>query len=305
MKFLLIIFNIYICFNSLADDNLNFSIGAGRKISNYHLIAEEMCELFNHNNHVCNAVISKGSLNNLEMLINDRIEFGFIQNDHIIDYNNNYAAKGQEILPILNLYKEALTIITSHESEINSFYDLNGATITTMGSSGGARLVLEYLIKYMPNNFKVNFDDNISESEVVNSVCEQKVGAFALMVSHPNIMISEINRECAVKFIEIPYSLINRLKDVKNNGYFKHVIPGNTYDGIYFQALTIGTYNSIAANITEEPKLINKLLSKLEASFKADNSKMILKKLTDDFIEPEENIIHPIAKKYFADRRKK
>ncbi|AZL15374.1 TAXI family TRAP transporter solute-binding subunit [Rickettsiales endosymbiont of Stachyamoeba lipophora] len=293
-------FILFLTYSSFlnADSDINFNIGAGRKIGNYHLIAEEICAYFNSNKQQrCNVVISKGSHHNLDMLSNNKIDFAFLQYDHLIDYNK-YAKANQKITPIVRLYNETLTIITTADSSINNFYDLKGKTVSTNGPNGGSRTVINYLARNLGHDFKINFADHIVDNHLINKLCNKKIDALSLMVSHPNILVNEINNECPIKFVEIPNNLINNLSDLQELGYFKFVIPDSVYKGIIYPTLTIGTHNMIVANSKESDPLVYNLLQVTYDILYSNTNKSLIHKVEGTFRKPPEEM-HPSAERFF------
>lgn len=284
---------------SFAGDHYHITINSGKRFNNYNIISEELCSYLNSNGHNCKIVLSSGSYDNLELIVNNRIDFSFLQLDHLINFRKNTNNKNV-ILPILKIYDESLSIITVADSDINSFYDLHGKKISTNGPNGGSRLMLNKLSQIIGDEFKIKFEDNIVENDLIESLCNGEIDAISIATTHPSIFINEINRECAIKFIEISSSIINQYSDLKDDGYYKYVIADNVYKGISYPTTTIATNNILAVGENESEMAVYVFLKAIYDVLHDPNNKFLFQRMNSDFSPPKIDFnLHPGAEKFF------
>ncbi|MBN8827326.1 MAG: TAXI family TRAP transporter solute-binding subunit [Sphingobacteriia bacterium] len=281
---------------------------SGDKLGLYYTIADLFCYIQDHVNqkNICDAIESKGSRDNINLIKNKQAEFGIIQMDHLYDdYLNNPDTK---IRSIIRVYPETFTLIVKKNSDIWSIKDLQKIKKLGIGQSGGAKSLLTKLMEEVEVDYnKITFDSNYTSTNMPDAICEDKIDAAAFMIAHPNAMLQEIAKECEVRLIPVSESLANRIMD-KYKFYHKDVIRDNLYPGIIMPVFSLSTYAVIAGLDNNNEKQVFDFVKNVANNLKyLRKSHEALNELEVDNFLPSEDVGMPLHKgtRLFFDKMEK
>tara|TARA_E500000178_G_scaffold327916_1_gene357429 strand:+ start:6281 stop:7492 length:1212 start_codon:yes stop_codon:yes gene_type:complete len=233
-----------------------YIIGTGEHDTPYEVFGRA---LNNINNNVMNIKYTKGSLENLKLLENNKIDLCLCQEDLYYDNTFGNNKKYKNIRFLCGLYDELYFLIVPKDSPINLFGDLkNGFTINdspfilgTSDENGGSLHILKQLCKYKninlkkvePNEQITNEDENILyyTSQPINTnfnlLINKKINAI-FYISGPKLSyIVNISQIFPVKFIPFnyeEYKILNQIK-IYNNTKRLIKIKENLIDSIETQ----------------------------------------------------------------------
>ena len=248
--FLLLTFLSFITFSVRAD---SIKIASGSTNGAYYPTALQICELINKNNSIvkCEAIQSSGSINNIELLKSEKVDFAMIQSDiakDVLDGTGIFFGDEpyQDIRFVLSLFDEYLTIISKDESGILTFSDLNDKKIGVNLSGSGAKSGLLVALKYY-NFLKTPEIINTSESLMALKLCDQEIDAVVTFSAHPNSLVQNITSLCNTEFVAIDPLKIESIT-AANPIYKGAILNSGPYANISHPVNTIKTKNIIVTS---------------------------------------------------------
>ncbi len=252
-------------------------IAAGVMGGTYYPVALQICNLITKYSPItkCEVTATSGSINNLNLLASDKVDFAFVQSDVAKD-----AIKGQgvflnqkpynDLRLVLNLFPEVFSMIVKDELGVINFSDLSGRSIGINLKGSGAKSGLLTLFKY----FKFEKEPqiiHIVDSQMYSKLCDNEVDSIVLFTGHPSGVIGQITSSCDVEFISIdPLKLDNLLVD--NTIYERAILPAKSYVGISRNASSFATRALLVTNSdqnSDKVNLLNKILKRYFEEFKS------------------------------------
>ena len=259
------------------DDSKNIKIAAGAMHGVYYLVALELCDMVEKHSAIssCEVLPTSGSLNNLSLLLSNKVDFAFSQSDLAHDA---HKAQGifvnqspyKDLRLILNLFPELYTMITRKDTGISRFSDASGAKIGVNLRGAGAKSGLMKVLKYFKfeNEPRVT---QVSDSKMSGKLCDKEVDIVVLFTGHPSGIVEEIIEKCEVDFVSIDKFKLNTLVD--NESFYEHsVIPAKIYKGISRETSSFATRAILVANSEtsrEKVNLLTKIIRRNFDEFKA------------------------------------
>lgn len=154
-----------------------------------------------------NIATTTGSVNNIEMLLKENADFGFVQNDILY-----YALEGQEMYEenkqrgvsvVGNLYTESAQFVVNASTDIMTIPDLNGKTVAVgeygTATEAAARKILEaYGITYDMITVKYQ-----SFSKAMDGLSSGSIDAAFAISSLPSANILEYSQTREIRLLPI------------------------------------------------------------------------------------------------------
>ena len=258
---------IFITFAAGARDQqlLFFTVGSGDVTGGYFSAAQAICTTINYaeNGKVhCSPDPSSGSLYNLSMLKKGELDFALVQSDwHRYAYEGKDIFSGQAAMTglrsVMGLYPEAITIIVSAESGINSLADLIGKRID-MGFPSSGRFAsitrLFELLDIESSDFKGVF--GFTQGRAIDELCANHIDATVLIVGHPNSNVSRAMSECGAKMISFDGPVIETSLGAATD-YQKAVVTSTTYPALESDIISYAVYSTIVTRADVAPELVD------------------------------------------------
>ncbi|MBX7146911.1 MAG: TAXI family TRAP transporter solute-binding subunit [Alphaproteobacteria bacterium] len=277
--FILILFILFCSYSTLyAQNNPNkvVFIGTGPVVGVYFPAGGAICLVSNTKmielGLRCAVESSEGSFENLQRLRDHSLDFSIVQSDW-----QNYAFTGtgpfeklgafKELRSIFSLYAEAITVVVRKDSNITKFTDLKNKRVN-IGLPGTAqRALIESLfarfnwqISDMPNALEIDMNQQ------AQSLCNNKLDAFILPVSHPNGAIEEATRSCAAVLIDVQGPEIDQF--VTSTPYLaKTTIPAGLYIGNTHNVNTFGLKATFVTTTAMSNDMVYELVKSIFEDF--------------------------------------
>ena len=250
---------------------------------------------------------SGGSVANVNLLKEGKVDIGFVQND--ITY---YAAHGTEMFKgkqvgslkaLTCLYPETEQIVTTKDTGIKSIADLKGKRVSVgpagSGSEANARQVLE--------EAGLTYDDikpqYLSLADASNAMKDGNVDANFCTGASPTAAIQDLAAVRDVVVIPVEGDLAAKLMK-KYPFYAKDVVPANTYKGVSQDVHTIAVKCMLVTTDKMSDELgynvVKALYGNLDAMKAAHNvGKFITKKTAKEGLSID---LNKGAEKYFNEK---
>lgn len=210
-------------------------IGTGSTAGTYFPLGTAMAKIFNTylENVVSSAVVSQGSIDNVNMIENKGIQLGFAQNDIVY-----YAFQGvrmfeqnkkESLRGIATLYPEVIHLILRGDSQIVDLGELVGQKIGMGPQGSGTAVNAEQILKAYGIYEKI-LPVYLTFDEATDQVANGNIAAAFLTIGTPAKAVTDLGERTGVKILPIGQEIIETLKE-DYPFYTKVTIPGGTYKG--------------------------------------------------------------------------
>lgn len=299
------IFSVFLtCNNAYANQEPKiFKIGTGSILKGYYSIGLDLCKTIigdekKQENTKCEVVSTNGSIENLELLKQGKIDLALVQANIAVEAYEGigyYSDKDKmsNLRQLLSLHDEFFTIIVKDEDKIKFFADLEGKKITNgpdFSSSNITYNEVASLYKFVkePEDVNINYEDSIEK------FCNKEMDAIIMMVGHPNPLVNLIANRCEIDFVSLENAKIEELSK-QNRAFHKVILHKGLYPGITDDQTTvkvssilvtredvdsnmldkfIGAFHRNVANF----RLSNYLLNNIDLNYFADTKNFVLPK---------------------------
>lgn len=220
-----------------------FTIFSGDGKASYYQVARGICNVFNRHylksGFECEAIESKGSAKNLELLARGDADFAIIKSS---EFNQFFIKDSKELQNktnfISNLHEEYLTILAQKNLKIKSIANL-GDRIVNPGSIGStSALIIE---KYL-TDFAIKPKEivNFGAAKSFEILCDKKIDAWIYFIGHPNSEYKQALEKCDLELVSASAQEINNF--LKIAPFFKKTyLPKNFYSSLKSDLKTIST----------------------------------------------------------------
>ncbi len=272
LRFLLSFVLLTYSFVSFSAPVSNLKIAAGVVGGTYYPVALQMCNFISKYSPItkCEVVATSGSINNLNLLATEKVDFAFVQSDiarDAVKASGIFAGQKpySDLRLALNLFPEIFTMIVRDEKGVVNFSDISGMRLGVNLKGSGAKSGLMVLFNY----FQFSKDPqiiHILDAQMPTKLCDNEVDAVVLFTGHPSGIVSKITSSCDVEFISIdPFKLENIVAE--NPVYEKFLLPSRSYTGISRSATSFATRAVLVGNLDQDPDKVNLLRNIISKNF--------------------------------------
>ena len=204
----------------------------------------------------CEAVTTKGSIDNLIGIKKGTFDLAIVQSDvqyHAVNGTGTFANIGavRGIYGLFSAHPEALAIVTKKDSGIMTLKDLVGQHIdigkVTSGTNATMRLLFEAMGLPLSSFSQVA---TLDIKDQYGAICGRKVDATAFLAGHPNGNVNKLIKLCDVNFIGLSNATVDRL--IASAPYYVGaLIPKDAYGEMLDDVPTVG----LAATVMASDKL--------------------------------------------------
>lgn len=207
-------------------------IGTGDKNLYFYNLGLSICqEIAKEDSVPCEVVPTKGSVENLILLQNKKIDIALVQSDILwMAKNNELDIKFSDFNNIEEIEEIAKLqlFILSNNADIHHFSDLRGKNVNFGPVNSGLRGTMLYLAK--------QFDINLSNTKIMDlpasiqneNFCKNELDVMVFILPSDSKVINETLAKCQPHFVTFSESEIHRLIKLPI-GYKKIIIPEKTY----------------------------------------------------------------------------
>jgi TRAP transporter TAXI family solute receptor len=292
LVFIVSLFSIF-AFEDVNKPKATIKIATGSMLGGYYFVGLKICKYISEANEGirCEVIPTKGSVQNINLLRNGEVDFALVQSDIALSARNSQgffaAAKPfSDIVQILRLYNEALTIIVKDKDKIRVFGDLDGKKIANGSVNSGTALVYNSLIsKY---DFKdPPEDEDVPREKYAQKLCNGEIDALIMVTGNPSSLVNYITHTCATNFVSVENDKIQSLIKI-NPAFKKCLVDGRNYPGVTNVEQTICTEAILVSKASVSKEVVGNLLAYLRnriKPFKASNP--LLESVDDDYFTSE------------------
>jgi len=210
------------------------NIGTGGTAGTYYPLGGAIAEILNSKISGINAtaVSTGGSVANINMLKENSIQIGFIQNDVAYYAYNGVEffanSKYTEMKALCSLYPETVQIITLKNKNIKTLYDLKGKRVAVGAAGSGVEVNARQILTAVGLTYKDISVQYLSFAEAANGLRDGTCDVAFLTAGLPTAAVRDIASQKEVFVIPIPAKIADSLIS-KYPFYIKTAIPKDTY----------------------------------------------------------------------------
>ncbi len=242
------------------------SIATGGVTGTYFPAGTAICRMVNLERKThgvrCSAERTSDAVANIRELSGGKFDFALVPSD--LRYQ---ASQGEgvfekpgafeDLRAVFSLHAELFTVIVRADSNIGTFDDLDGKRVNVGPSGSDQRRIMEHLIAAKNWNLGSSFQEatELSSSEQIRALCNQKVDAIFYVVGHPSGTLRGLAKHCSVKIIGLSEEDIKKL--VSDKPYFSsETIPGKMYASNLDDVITFGVRTILVTTEGTSPQAV-------------------------------------------------
>lgn len=249
---------------------------------------------------------TQASVENVNLILSNRAELALITGDTAFQAYEGvgpFEDEGpkKDLRSIAALYPNYLHIVTTVDSDIESFYDLKGKKVAVGAPNSGTELAAQVLFEGHEMSYDDITPDYLSFAESVEQMKNGLIDAAILSSGIPNSGLMDLDTTHGIKLIPIEEEAMNYLTD--NYSYLNEtIIPANSYS-VDKDVPTLDITNALIANInlTEDQvyEITKTLFESLDELVETHSSAedIRLENATTGLSIP----LHPGAEKYYKE----
>lgn len=213
---------------------VSVTIGTGGEQGIYYQVIKEFCRLAHKSDPTvqCKPQASSGSIENLRLLQAGEIPYALVQSDWLYQASQGtgpFARQPQpELSTLFATHAEPFTIVVRADGDITTLEQLKLAPIDMGLKNSGTRqtaLALFSVLGAKEQDLDLKSVANLSEA-----LCSKQIDAYGLVMGHPNRIVLETSKRCAIRFMSVEGTIREQLlQGVKY--YQRSQIPARIYPG--------------------------------------------------------------------------
>ncbi|MGY3902986.1 TAXI family TRAP transporter solute-binding subunit [Aeromonas lusitana] len=210
------------------------AIGTGGEQGIYYQVIKEFCRLASKSDPdlQCKLQASSGSIENLRMLQAGEIPYALVQSDWLYQASHGsgpFTKQPQpELRALFATHAEPFTIVVRADGDITGLEQLKLAPIDMGLKSSGTRQTALALFSILGAT-----EQDLDLKSVANqaeALCSKQIDAYGLVMGHPNRIVLETAKRCAIRFLPIEGEARDKLlQGVKF--YQRSQVPARIYPG--------------------------------------------------------------------------
>ena len=213
---------------------VSVTIGTGGEQGIYYQVIKEFCRLAHKSDPTvqCKPQASSGSIENLRLLQAGEIPYALVQSDWLYQASQGtgpFARQPQpELRTLFATHAEPFTIVVRADGDITTLEQLKLVPIDMGLKKSGTRqtaLALFSVLGAKEQDLDLKSVANLSEA-----LCSKQIDAYGLVIGHPNRIVLETSKRCAIRFMSVEGAIREQLlQGVKY--YQRSQIPPRIYPG--------------------------------------------------------------------------
>ncbi len=213
---------------------VSVTIGTGGEQGIYYQVIKEFCRLAHKSDPTvqCKPQASSSSIENLRLLQAGEIPYALVQSDWLYQASQGtgpFARQPQpELRTLFATHAEPFTIVVRADGDITTLEQLKLAPIDMGLKNSGTRqtaLALFSVLGAKEQDLDLKSVANLSEA-----LCSKQIDAYGLVMGHPNRIVLETSKRCAIRFMSVEGAIREQLlQGVKY--YQRSQIPPRIYPG--------------------------------------------------------------------------
>lgn len=212
----------------------NMTIGTGGEQGIYYQIIKEFCRLAGKSDPdlTCKLQASSGSIENLRLLQAGEIAYAIVQSDWLYQASHGTGPFTQrpqpELRALFATHAEPFTLVVRADGDVTKLEQLKLTPIDMGLKSSGTRQTAMALFGAL--GVKEQELDLKNVANLSEALCSKQIDAYGLVMGHPNRIVLETAKRCAIRFLPIDGPVRDQLlKGVKY--YQRSQVPARIYPG--------------------------------------------------------------------------
>lgn len=257
----------------------------------------------------CSVNATGGSVDNVNKVTNNELDFAIAQNDVLYDKANaNGSFKddaNSDLRAVVSLYPELLTLVVAKERGIKTYKDLVGKNINLGNPGSGNEVTAKMVLKaYKIDPEKLgNKKGDLDIQKASAALRKKEIDGYFFVAGHPNRNITRVANTIAIDLISIDNEQMKELLE-KYPYFVKGLLPANImYQGVNHDTQTIGVKAVLFTHKNQDDESVKILLKSILDNFdeyKSLNS--ALRSVTkESLIEGMSLPLHPAAEQVFKE----
>lgn len=219
-------------------------VGTGGKTGVYYPVGRVICQMVNQRSikygYRYEARKSHGSVANINAVMSGNRELGFAQSDRQYEAYNGLAewrsiGPQKDLRSVFSIYTEAVTLVASEKSQINSLDGLKGKSVNIGHRGSGQHKNSLDVLEAVNIRLDTLHVREVSTRTNQKMMQDGKIDAFFYTIGHPNTMIQDLSRDMKLSIIPLTGPGIDALIR-KYPFYTRTRIPGALYPSITHRA---------------------------------------------------------------------
>lgn len=227
-------------------------LATGSPAGVYYPVGVALCRLMNEDrpDHGirCAAITSDGSVDNVSLLERGDAELALIQSDTQAEARSgeNGAPFG-DLMAVMALYPEPLTIVARADAGIGALADLTGKRVSAGPEGSGQRAIWEAVMRASGWS-EADFSPlaALPASDQARALCDGEIDAFVTAIGHPARTVQEATLSCDAALVAAAGAAVERML-AENPAFVEATIPGGTYRGNPDPVRTFGVGATVVA----------------------------------------------------------
>lgn len=233
----------------LTSDVKNLSIGGAGTSGTFYIMGAAYANLLTQQLGINTvAEVTAGSVENVTLMADGKIEMGVVQLDVTLDAlaGTGSFSSPVDLTVLAPMYPNVVQIVTLKDSDINSFADLKGKRVS-VGSPGSGILATNQIIL---ENLGMTLDDikpqYLSFAETTDAFRNGAVDAVIVNTAAPSGFLTDLETSHEIKFVTLSDAEIKTFTE-KYPFYVEATIPGGTYKSIPEDTKTFAVWIALMA----------------------------------------------------------
>ena len=240
----------------------SITIGTGGEQGIYHQITKEFCRLAHEADEQLKCALqgTSGSIENLQRLKSGESSYAMVQSDWLYQASKGlglFATQPQpELRALFASHAEPFTIVIRADGDITSLEQLKLVPIDMgLKGSGTRQTALTLFNQLGAQEQDLDLKSMANQSD---ALCSKQIDAFALVMGHPNRIVLDTAKRCAVRFLPIEGAIRDQLlKGVKY--YQRSQVPARIYPGNLKATPTFAIAATLVTNVTMPEESVYRL----------------------------------------------
>jgi TRAP transporter TAXI family solute receptor len=257
---LLIILGIFFqnfVFAELPKTALLLATGTNFDVTSFE-IGNSFCALINEktskNNVKCITMETAGSLKNIDIVLSNKSNIGIAELNTILS-----SEKKENLRVIARLYSAPLFILSSKNSDVNSFNDILLQKNINLGNKESGDNNLGKLIFKESDWEKGNLLE-LGRQDIASLFCKNELDISFLVTKNPSPFIENITNKCGAKIVSLEDIFIQKFIQ-KNKIFSEFTIPANSYANQPIEIKTVAIDVVLFASKETPDELVQEILN--------------------------------------------
>ncbi len=214
-----------------------FTLAAGDIGGNYFATARAICNVVNRadvGKLRCSPESTPGSVYNLDALASGQVDFAIVQSDWLETAEKGIGTFAQngampDLVGVIALYQEQVTILVRKDSQIAGPKDLIGAIVDLGPPASGRRVTGERVLAALDVTLKqMKAVSELSSGAAIDELCDGKIDAIVLVTGHPDASVARALRDCSAELL--PFGALDQATLAATGAlYSRSSIPAASY----------------------------------------------------------------------------